>query len=398
MAIIRVSSQAQLVSAIKNVRGGDTIALASGTYEGFSANNFSFSQKVTITSANPGAPAVINSFLLRGAGNVEFKNLKLDYNPSKSGDNPFWLEGARNVSLVNVDIEGHVASGFGKGVGLRIKNSNGVTLRDSEIAEFRNGIFASGSTNVDLINNDFRGMSNDGMLLAGMVDMLIQGNDFRNMKSPSNIKHKDMIQFMTGSGEPGSRDIVIRDNVIENKEVSHGIFFTNSPYNSGNAGAFHRNILIEDNLIRSNQVHGISVNHGDGVTIRDNVVLQVAGGSNTPLINVSSSSRNVTIIGNEVASVPREQHSSWTVSGNDTGSKDRQHWYSDGSPPASSSRVAAASLAVAAERRRRSRRRALAARRPGTAGAARRSGSAAACWATATPAWWSRTSTSPTAT
>jgi hypothetical protein len=65
-------------------------------------------------------------------------------------------------------------------------------------------------------------------------------------------------------------------------------------------------------------------------TIRDNTL--VANGDkgyradiNIPLINVSKSSVSVAILNNKVASVPDAQ-SSWTISGNITGSRDLQHW------------------------------------------------------------------------
>lgn len=335
MAILRVSNQAQLASAVNNARSGDTISLSSGTYDGFVTNKLNFNQKVTITSADPRNPAVINEFLLRGANNVEFKDLKFDYNPAKSKDAPFWIEGSNNVNFVNVDIEGHMKGGYGDGVGLRIKNSQNVVVRDSEISDFRNGLYSTKSTNVDIINNDMRGMSNDSMLFAAMTDVLISGNDFRNMKSPPALKHKDSIQFLTSPTEPGSKDIVIRGNVIENREFTHGIYFTNPMFNNGDKNAVYQNILIEDNLIRSNHVHGITMNNGNGVTIRDNVVEKISEGNNTPpinvpLINVSTSSKNVIIQGNDVASVPKPQNSSWVVSGNDVSGKNYMHWYSDG--------------------------------------------------------------------
>lgn len=354
MAVLKVSNQAQLDSAIKNVRSGDTISLSSGTYNGFTPKDFDFNQKVTITSADASRPATINQFHLRNASNVEFKNLRLDYEPSKSGTTPFWIENSDDISFVNLDIIGHNKGQYGDGIGLRIKSSDDVVLRDSDITGFRNGLYASNSKNLDIIDNDLQGMSNDGMLLAGMNDVLIQGNDFRNMKSPPNQKHKDGIQFMTSKSEPGSQNVVIRDNVIENKEVTHGIFFTNTMFNNGNKNAFHKNILIEDNLVRGNQVHGISMNNGDGVTIRDNVVQKIAGGSNTPLINVSSSSKNVTIQNNDVASVPTAQNGTWKVSGNDTDGRNYLHWYSDGGKEANKAAhkkggapEAASSLAIA---------------------------------------------------
>ena len=330
MAILQVANQAQLDSALRSVGGGDTILLASGTYGDLSLKE-KFSQTVTIASADPGRPAVINAMMLRGAANVELKGLKFDYAPGKSDDSPFWIEGARGVTLVDVNIEGQRSGPYGVGIGLRVKNSQDVQLVNSEVADFRNGLSFTNSSNVKVLNTDFRGMSNDAMLLGGMTNMLIQGNDFRDMNSPPAIRHKDMIQFFTGSGSPASQDIVIRDNVISNPEASHGIFFTNPLANAGNLGALYRNVLIEGNDIRSGHTHGISINHGDGVTIRNNTVLQHPDvGSKAPitipLINVSYLSTDIVIQGNTVASVPRPMNGSWSVGGNNVGPYDYQQW------------------------------------------------------------------------
>lgn len=333
MAILRVANQGQLSSALNSVRGGDTILLARGTYNELSLKE-KFTSKVTIASADPGQPAVINKVMLRGAANVELKELKFDYVPGKSSDSPFWIEGGRGIVLNGIEIEGHRAGLYGQGIGLRVKNSQDVQVLNCEISDFRNGFSATNSGDVKVINNDFRGMSNDAMLLGGMSNMLIEGNDFREMKSPPALKHKDMIQFFTGAGSPASSDIVIRGNVIANPEASHGIYFTNPLANAGNLGARYTDILIEGNNIRSGHTHGISISHGDDVTIRGNVVLQHPEvGSKAPitipLINVSYLSTDVVIQGNTVASVPREINASWTVAGNTVGGHNYQQWYGE---------------------------------------------------------------------
>ena len=349
MAILRVSNQGQLDSALRSAGGGDTILLSSGTYDNLTLND-RFEQKVTIAS-EAGNPAVINQMLLRGAANIELKGLKFDYVPGRSGDNPFWIEGGRGITLVDIDIEGKASGQYGAGVGLRVKNSQDIEILNSEVSNFRNGFAFTNSDNVRVVNNDFRGMSNDSMLLGGMTGMVIQGNDFRAMNSNPAVQHKDMIQFFTGSGSPASRDIVIRDNVIDNPEHSHAIFFTNPMANSGDRGAYYQNIVIENNDIRSAHAHGISINNGDGVTIRNNTLTQhPEGGSNTainiPVINISTLSRDITIEGNQVASVPVPQNATWTIAGNDTGSKQFLHWYGnygavDRSRSAASTREAA---------------------------------------------------------
>jgi len=321
MATLRVSNQAQLDAAVRQAGGGDTIMLASGSYADLDVRGVNKGQ-VTITSASAGDPAVIRSMLVKDSSGITVRNVELQ----SSGGTPFVVDGSRNVTIDDVEIQGR-SGGFGTGIGLRVKNSQGVALTDSEVSHFSNGLSFSNNSNVRISNNDFRSMSTDAMQLGGIKGGVIDGNDFRDMHSPDASRHKDMIQFVTGGGNVASSGITIRNNVIDNGEVSHAIFFGNALAKGGNLGAFYRDILIEDNYIRSAHVHGVTIDHGAGVTIRDNTLVSHSGGRdiNIPLINVSKSSIGVTIQGNKVASVPDGQ-GGWNISGNVVGSRDLDHW------------------------------------------------------------------------
>ena len=293
MAVLSVSTQAQLVTAIKNVRSGDTIELAAGNYDNLEMNanswnpHLKFTEKVTITSADPDNPAVIHRLMTRAVTNLELKDLKFDYNPAKSDTTPFFIENGKNITITGSEFVGETVGLYGAATGLRIKAGLNVWSRTSTFTNFRNGLYASNSTNVDIIDNHFTKMSNDGMLLGGMVDVLIQGNDLRNMKSDPNLQHKDGIQFLTSNTEAGSRDVIIRDNTIENGEVTHGIYFTNSVASDDELlSVMHRNILIEDNYLRTAQTHGITVNHGDGIIIRNNEIVRNPDLGYTEVVNV----------------------------------------------------------------------------------------------------------------
>lgn len=109
--------------------------------------------------------------------------------------------------------------------------------------------------------------------------------------------------------------------------------------------AFHRNILIEDNYIRSVHVYGITVWHVDGLTIRENTLVHnpdLGLYSMSPLINVSTYSKNVRIVDNVAPSVPVPQNSTWTVSGNTTDGDKYMHHYGPISTSSSSSLLLAA--------------------------------------------------------
>jgi hypothetical protein len=111
---------------------------------------------------------------------------------------------------------------------------------------------------------------------------------------------------------------------------AHGIYMGNNEARGGNKDMFFKNILIENNEFTTGQSHGITVEHGIDVTVRQNTVLKHkdAGNMNVhiPLITVSVASEDVKILNNVVASVQNTQKSGWTISGNDTTHTNLLHW------------------------------------------------------------------------
>lgn len=337
MAVIRVSNQFELNEAVDDVRGGDTILLESGVYDRLEmyANGWNehlrFDEKVTIASANPNDQAELHQLTSEHQTNLEFRDITFKSVVGKPED-AFWINDGENISVVDCTFQGRLVGGLGDGVGLRVRNSDDFRLSGSEFHDFRNAIYASTSSDVDILNNDIRGASNDGMLLGGLTRALIQGNDLRDAHSDPQLQHKDGIQFYANSEEGASHDIVVRDNVIVNGEETHGIYFTNSGASNGNLGLKYRNILIEGNQLSTAHSHGITMNHGEDVVIRNNEIGQNHSGGhhdvlNVPRIHVSTLSENVTITGNQVASVPLRADASWTVANNDT---IRQMWHWNG--------------------------------------------------------------------
>lgn len=340
MTTFRVSNQSQLNSALSNVKDGDTVLLASGTYNSLEMQtnrrtDHDFAKKVTIASADSNNPAKINSLKLADVSNVEFRDLVFDYVNGKSSTKPFFAERSNKITFDNIDFDGHIRNGYGSALGLRVKDSSEITVSDSDFHDFQNAISFSNVDDVRLTGNLVRNMSNDGFTFGGISGILIEDNTFRNFKSPDPAaQHKDNIQFRALPNEAPSENIIIRGNHIDSAEVRHGIYLGNELYKAGNLYAMHRNILIEDNYVRSAQLHGITVLHANGVTIRDNTLVQNPDGGfrdsvNVPLVNVSIYSHDVTITGNRVASVQQEQDSSWDIYSNYVGSKQYLHWPGD---------------------------------------------------------------------
>jgi hypothetical protein len=342
MATVTVANQSELENAIRSVRGGDTILLKAGTYSDLnlthsSSRNYKFAQEVTIKSADPGNRAVVNELFIRGATNVTISDLKFDYTGVQGADtqswqigDPFFIENAAGITLERLLIDGHSNSaGFGSGTGLRVKNSTDVTVSHTEMLNFKVAMNLWNSSGVTLEDNVIRKMNHDALFIGGGKNLVIEDNyigDY-NPQYPLAL-HKDAIQVFTDSVTGPLENVVIRGNTFESGDVRHGVFIFNELYRDGNAAAYHRNILIEDNYFRTANTHGITVTHGDGVTVRNNTVtLNPDGGlTQIPLVNVSGTSRNVEIIGNTVSSVQDSLGETWTVYGNEVDSRSRFHW------------------------------------------------------------------------
>jgi hypothetical protein len=341
-----VSNQTELERALDDVRGGDTILLEAGRYAELimtsnRMNDFDFGQRVTIASADASNQAQVNQMFLRGVSNVEFRNIEFHHNGSNAAgtdsfrrDAPFFVESSDNIVIDEASFQGDQGPAFGEGIGLRVKESRNVTITDSEFADFLNGMNISNSDGLTIARNVVRGMANDGMTFGGVTDVLIEDNVFRNFRSPEpDSPHKDNIQFRIQTGEHASKNVVIRNNEIYSAEVRHGIYFGNELVKLGDQGdVTYENIVIQGNYISSAQTHGITVFHGNGIYILDNVVEQNSSlgfddeGRMVPRINVSRYSDHVEIRGNEAISVPEPQNWSWTVAGNDTGGRQLYHW------------------------------------------------------------------------
>ena len=165
--------------------------------------------------------------------------------------------------------------------------------------------------NVDdlkVTNNDVHSIRSDGFNFIEVNDVLIKGNYIHDFDANlASGDHADMIQFWTSGTDTPSTNIVIRGNVLDSGagDWTQSIFMRNEVVDLGQAGKamFYRNILIEDNLIYNGHAHGITVGETDGLTIRNNTVLQNKASVNNdsvyiPGIFSADASTNVSVIDN----------------------------------------------------------------------------------------------------
>ena len=343
---ISVSNSAELYGALANARGGDVISLASGNYGELQANRFSkfnlkFDSKVTIKSADPGNPAVFTELNLRDAGNITFDSVKFDYT-YKAGDalwyRPFSVGSSSNIAIVNSVFNGDVArnkspkdDGFGFAIGMTVRDSKGVLIENNEFSGFHRGFTMQTTSDAQIVGNELHSMRAEGINLAAVQNTVVENNYIHNFRGSLNSSdHRDMIQVWTDGTTRPTTNLTIRGNTLDigAGSFTQSIFMRNELVDRGTAGyeMFYRDILIENNVIYNAHLNAISVGAADGLTIRNNSVLQAKGdgvginlnqGVNIPRINVAPSSFDVTVEKNVTSDVFGERSGiGWSVKDN----------------------------------------------------------------------------------
>lgn len=284
MATIKVSGQAQLLSALKSAHAGDTLSLAGGNYGSITLPSSSNRGNVTITSASDSNPAIFQKIVAKKVTGLTLDDLKF------------------------VGKGNHI----GGGTGIEISNSTNVKVMDSDFTNYRAATFLYELKGMTVSGNTFTKLYQDAMDFADITDGVISKNVYRESGSQPGYIHKDFIQFWTNKqyDQGASKNITISNNSFYSQDNdTHGIFILNEADTDR-----YQNITITNNYIKSSHTHGITVDYANNVLISNNTVIK--DGRGTPVINVAPDATNVQIINNTAPSVADRGNSSWSVSGN----------------------------------------------------------------------------------
>ena len=340
-ADISVSSATELAAALSEAADGEAILLAAGDYGQLDLNGSTRSDlAVTLRSADPSAPARFSGLSIRQSANITLDGITFDYRFAAGDEGwtaPFEINQSRNVIIRNSRFDGDLAQGksvtddgYGTGIGLAVDQTMDVTLDKNVFFDFFRGLVVSDSDRVTVTGNDVSAIRSDGMNFVAVQGLLVAENQLHDFKaSPASDDHADMIQFWTAGTTRPTRDVVIRDNVLNSGkgDWTQSIFMGNEIVSQGKAGPEMRyqNIAITDNVIINSQLHGITVGDVDGLLIANNTLIQnrrtVGTAVNptlwTPSINITPAAQNVTVLGNATSSINGpEERPDWTVEGN----------------------------------------------------------------------------------
>jgi hypothetical protein len=333
MATISVSSSAELTSALAGAVGGETILLAAGDYSKLSLRDVSFGSAVTIQSADPGNMASFAAVELQGVNNLTFKNVIFDYE-SEAGAPiylaKFLVQESSNISFIDSVFDGDLAhgvsdidDGYGTGVGLKLKDSNNITISGNEFFDWQTGVTAAIVHGLTIENNDVTGIRTDGMVFNAIDGLVIAGNHFHDFrKATGSSDHADMIQFVTydREGQFASQNVLIEGNFLNNNtgEAIQAIFMGNGAAKTGGLEMFYENITIRDNVIYGGHHHGISVGEVDGLLVENNtIIINQDNAIGSPGIKtMSADSLNVTFKNNVLGEGALGLHGMEVVEGN----------------------------------------------------------------------------------
>lgn len=305
----------------------------------------------TIALPRGGAPAVLrsadprNPAVFRGLTGTDFSDLRLeglhlDYRFQNGHDartRPFEFRAFDGLTLSGTTITGDDArglsaddNGFPTAVGLWVQDCSDVTVSGARITRFHRGLVVFRCENVTIQGNDVSQIRSDGMNFAQVERVRVLDNHIHSfLRSEASGDHADMIQIWTNGTDRPTRDVTIRGNLLNSGPglYTQSIFMRNDQVDRGLAGRemFYRDITIEQNVILNAHLHGITIGETDGLTIRNNTVVQNIRSAGddpgrplwVPMIRVSEAARDVRIEANIVTSI--EGHtgqSGWRVDDN----------------------------------------------------------------------------------
>lgn len=350
MSVITVSNTAQLMSALKSAKGGETIELEAGNYGSLYLNNLDYSSKVTITSADHSNPASISMLSLANSSNFTFDHLHFDYSYDKGDptfENVVYARNCENITFSNSEFSGDIIQpgegvpdlegignnkgspieGFAVGSGVRFDGITGLTFVNNDINTFTDALLVSKSSDVVISNNDIHDNRQDGIKMAQVQNIEVSENQIYNLKpwtGPAGTTntaigdHSDLIQMFTNGTTQPSVNVVIRDNVLDSGQsaATQAIFMRNEQVDKGLAGneMAYKNVTITGNIISNAHSAGITVGATEGLVISNNSLLKnpLVTSNMIPGIYVDGEaavpSTNVTITNNVTGKISHSEY------------------------------------------------------------------------------------------
>jgi hypothetical protein len=202
-----VATQTTLNAALAQLLPGDTLRL-----EGV------FTNRITIRNRDFGGVLVDGSqatlregMVLNNVHNISFHDLTIGSLDA----------GTTTLMAVTMDRSTHVSfnrarvlgNGDDRGTGMRITNSQFVTVRDSLFDSNVDGLTLNNTPDSLLTGNSFVNGGSDGIKIADSQRVIVSHNSCTNFQTIAGV-HPDCIQFWSKPGNPLQSDIYVLNNLV----------------------------------------------------------------------------------------------------------------------------------------------------------------------------------------
>jgi hypothetical protein len=295
-----------LAARIASAQDGAVIALPPGPAGVLQLDGVRHARPVTIRSADPTKPVIFSGLNIANSDNLILQDVQFDlpaYDgpPDAKGQaaemvNALQILKSTNIRIEHVTVEGPSNATLATETsGLLIRSSNKVAVVNSVFRRLHNAIGHLDNDGLEIRDNRFEDLADDGVRGGGSSNVQIVGNQFGSLHSDAaDLDHPDCIQFWTSNTKESAHDITVEGNLClrgSGRSVQ-GIFFGNE------AHIPYRNLIIRDNVLVGTGYNGLVAADVDGAQIEGNVVARFP--DITTRLRVLDS-RNVTVTNNRAA-------------------------------------------------------------------------------------------------
>jgi len=292
-------------AALEAASPGDVITIAAGDYGLVRLGGQSFDPPVTLRFNRA---AKVKKMRLQNLTGVIFENLHQEAGPSDNpvSENAIFIKGGGNITFRHSSFAwAKDGDPLNDGTLIILDGVNGARIEAGHFSDAREAVVIRSSQNIAIVNSRFTDILEDGMVIAGSHNVLIDGNycaDFHASAAPE--AHPDCIQLQTGGRGVANADVVISNNIIlqRNGDRAQPIFIA-----SRHPGKQHLRITIENNLSRQATAIGIHVNNTRDLIIRGNQMYPSPQSTEYPRIVVRQSQGDILIENNITSRVRAPQ-------------------------------------------------------------------------------------------
>lgn len=263
---IKVYDTASLTRAITAASAPVTLLLAPGNYD---LITISAKAGVTLRSASDSSPAVLRGLYIKSSSGITIDNIRIA-GPNTNLITRLWVYQSSDVNLSRIDIPG-TAGSFDTPIScaITVRQSANVSLAQYRVSWARFGVCLAYDKNVSVLNGIVRDIQSDGVNVAAVQGLLVQGNDFATFH-PLSTDHPDAVQVFATSTIPGSSNVVVNDNLFsrDGGGIVQGVFMRD-----GTLVNPITNVTITNNVIAGGMYNGIAILSGISAKIANNIVI-----------------------------------------------------------------------------------------------------------------------------